>query len=137
MGFAADTLAQVERANERLDTIIGQSILELGERLITVSAEKTGRFKSNWYYGSGSPAFVTNEQTDVRTLNNLDALPANAAGGMHYVSNSLPYALRLEYGFSGADSLGRIYNQPPRPMLGLVTLEWPQIVDLVARRVAG
>jgi len=31
------------------------------------------------------------------------------------VGTDLPYAKRLEFGFVGTDSLGRVYNQAPRP----------------------
>jgi hypothetical protein len=31
------------------------------------------------------------------------------------VGTDAPQARRLEYGFVGADRLGRVYNQPPRP----------------------
>lgn len=34
------------------------------------------------------------------------------------VGTNLPQARRLEYGFHGADSLGRVYNQPPFPHFG-------------------
>ncbi|MFI1801919.1 HK97 gp10 family phage protein [Streptomyces sp. NPDC020379] len=34
------------------------------------------------------------------------------------VGSSAPRARRLEYGFAGADSLGRVYHQPPLPHLG-------------------
>lgn len=34
------------------------------------------------------------------------------------VGTNKPQALRLEYGFVGADALGRIYNQPPFPHVG-------------------
>jgi len=33
------------------------------------------------------------------------------------VGTNVPYAARLEYGFTGKDSLGRHYNQPARPYL--------------------
>lgn len=137
MGFAADVLAQVQRANTDLDEIIEQSVLEVGDRLIELSPEKTGQFKSNWNYGLGAPNLAISSRTDGREVNGLAAMPAEAAGAFHYISNSLPYALRLEYGFSGPDALGRVYNQPPRPMIGLVRVEWPQIVDFAARRVRG
>lgn len=39
------------------------------------------------------------------------------------VSNPMPYAARLEYGFVGTDSLGRHYNQPPFPSLGTAVNE--------------
>ncbi|MEV0257718.1 HK97 gp10 family phage protein [Streptomyces sp. NPDC050732] len=34
------------------------------------------------------------------------------------IGTNKPQARRLEYGFVGADSLGRIYNQPPFPHVG-------------------
>lgn len=34
------------------------------------------------------------------------------------VGTDRPQALRLEYGFVGADSLGRVYDQPPYPHFG-------------------
>lgn len=34
------------------------------------------------------------------------------------IGTNKPQARRLEYGFAGADRLGRVYNQPPFPHLG-------------------
>lgn len=34
-----------------------------------------------------------------------------------YVGTNLEYARRIEYGFNGADSLGRVYNQAAQPYL--------------------
>lgn len=34
-----------------------------------------------------------------------------------YVGTNLEYARRIEYGFQGADSLGRVYNQAAQPYL--------------------
>lgn len=36
-------------------------------------------------------------------------------GAVCTLGTDLPYGRRLEYGFVGADSLGRMYNQPPFP----------------------
>ncbi|GAA2084471.1 hypothetical protein GCM10009759_03530 [Kitasatospora saccharophila] len=47
--------------------------------------------------------------TEVRTV----------PGGVEaIVGTNRPQAARLEYGFVGADSLGRVYNQPPFPHVG-------------------
>lgn len=35
-----------------------------------------------------------------------------------FVGTNKPQGRRLEYGFHGADSLGRVYNQPPYPHFG-------------------
>ena len=47
------------------------------------------------------------------------------------------YARRMNYGFSGEDSLGRVYNQAPRLFVDLAAQQWPQIVDQVAREAEG
>lgn len=33
------------------------------------------------------------------------------------IEPKVPYGRRIEMGFVGADSLGRVYNQPPRPYM--------------------
>lgn len=33
------------------------------------------------------------------------------------IGTNVPYARRLEYGFVGADKLGRVYNQAPHPYI--------------------
>lgn len=38
------------------------------------------------------------------------------------------YARRLEYGFYGADSLGRVYSQAGNAYLRTAVQQWPQIV---------
>ncbi|MFD4394359.1 hypothetical protein [Kitasatospora sp. NPDC058478] len=43
---------------------------------------------------------------------------ATATGVEATVGTSRPQAARLEYGFSGADSLGRVYHQAPLPHVG-------------------
>lgn len=39
-------------------------------------------------------------------------------GGMATLGTKKPQGRRLEFGFVGPDSLGRIYNQPPFPHVG-------------------
>lgn len=50
------------------------------------------------------------------------------------VGSDSPYARRLEFGFVGRDSLGRFYNQKPRPHMRS-TME--EEAREVARRIAG
>jgi hypothetical protein len=40
------------------------------------------------------------------------------AGSEGQVGTNKPQGRRLEHGFSGADSLGRVYDQPPYPHFG-------------------
>ncbi|MFJ8430422.1 hypothetical protein ACIQ9P_03860 [Kitasatospora sp. NPDC094019] len=43
---------------------------------------------------------------------------ATATGAEAIVGSNRPQAARLENGFTGADSLGRVYHQPPLPHVG-------------------
>jgi hypothetical protein len=40
------------------------------------------------------------------------------AGAVCTIGTNAPQGRRLEFGFSGPDSLGRVYNQPPFPHVG-------------------
>ena len=41
--------------------------------------------------------------------------PQDDTAPVSYVGSPMPQTRRLEFGFAGADSLGRVYNQAPRP----------------------
>lgn len=53
-----------------------------------------------------------------------------------YVGTNAPQGRRLEYGFTGQDSLGRSYDQPPFPHFG-PGLDWaePQFVAALGKAV--
>lgn len=52
------------------------------------------------------------------------------------LSYTMEYARRLEFGFSGTDSLGRSYNQAPVGWTRLAAQQWKGIVEQTAREVA-
>ena len=48
------------------------------------------------------------------------------------VESTAPYVNRLEYGFAGRDSLGRVFHQPPFPFIGpSVDLVTPMFVEAI------
>jgi hypothetical protein len=47
------------------------------------------------------------------------------------------YAMRMEYGFVGADSLGRYFNQQGYGFVRLTAQRWPEIVEESARKIQG
>lgn len=57
---------------------------------------------------------------------------------MASVGTNMPQGRRLEYGFVGADSLGRVYNQPPYPHVGPAVAEVePQFIKELTDKVVG
>jgi hypothetical protein len=61
------------------------------------------------------------------------------------VGTNLVYAPRVEFGFSGKDSLGRVYNQPPNPYLrpafdqekDAAIMEIDKALDILIKRSMG
>lgn len=49
-------------------------------------------------------------------------------GGAVYLGFQAAYAARMNYGFVGEDSLGRVYNQAGYGFVDAVAQRWPQIV---------
>jgi hypothetical protein len=53
-------------------------------------------------------------------------------GDVFYYTNNAVYARRINYGFVGADSLGRHYNQVGRHMIETAVGYWPVTVERAA-----
>lgn len=56
-------------------------------------------------------------------------IAASSLGDTLYASFTAAYARRIEYGFQGADSLGRQYNQEGVGMVRLAAQRWQEFVD--------
>ncbi len=54
-----------------------------------------------------------------------------------YLGFQAAYARRREYGFDGADALGRYYSESGDGFVRLTAQRWPQIVEASARRIQG
>lgn len=63
-----------------------------------------GRFRANWQFSEGGPASGEIDAVDpdgTKTIARLqEQILRSKVGGVTYVANNLPYALRLEYGWS-------------------------------------
>lgn len=82
-----------------------------------------GRFRANWQFGDGVVNTATTDEIDPDGSNTKTrlavAIEATGAGGVTYISNSLPYALPLEYGHS---------HQTPGGMVRVTVAEFDQYV---------
>ena len=127
-----------KEAPEKTGVIIRGVIFEIGNRLIQrspVGDPKNwqsppppgyvgGRFRGNWQYSYGSPTETETDRVDSVGRVTLAALKTGAmaskVAGVHWISNNLPYAERLENGWSG--------QALPGGIVGLTEMEFPQIV---------
>jgi|SRR5690242_11445466 len=129
--FALDLTALTVKYKGRLDAVVRKVVLDLGTRIILRSPVKTGRFRANWQYGLGAPPEGTTLEVDksgaatLRTLTR-SVVQQDAAGKIHWLTNNLPYAVRLEYGWS---------KQAPAGMVGVTVREYQRVVRDAAKAV--
>lgn len=147
--FKLDIKAFVEKAGRNADAVVRKVVLDMGTRIVELSPVgdpelwKTkhppkgyvgGRFRANWQYGNFSGAGIPMQDlpdidpTGQASIDRINTgLPLEGAGGMrHILKNALPYALRLETGWS---------TQAPGGMVGIAVAEFEQIVDAAASEV--
>lgn len=128
MSFAADIAKFVERAKGNIDTATRQATVLLATDVVMSSPVDKGRFRANWQFSAAGIQRATTVAIDrggIVTRNRLVAeIQRTGAGGVTYLSNSLPYAVRLENGWS---------DQAPRGMVKVAVQNFQHYVSQAAK----
>lgn len=127
--FAVSLRGMLDATLAKAEEVKVKAVIETQNRIKVRTPVDTGRLRANWLLGNDVMPTGT-----VEIGGGADAAPDPGARIL-YLANNLPYARRIEYGFTGADSLGRSYNQAGRGMVGLTVLEWPDIVKAAVASV--
>ena len=110
------------KTERKLDLAVRKISLELFSRVILRSPVDTGRFRANWQVAIGlmpNGTLSLEDKSGTATVSNATARSAGVkAGDVIYLANNLPYAQRLEDGYSG---------QAPAGMVGLTVQEFQSI----------
>jgi len=136
--FALDLAKFAEKAKERADEAVGAVVVGIAAELDRRSpvGDATywknpppkgyvgGHFRANWQLSIGSmpsgevPGVdPTGAATQARIL---AVVPDDASGHVYYIANNVPYAQRIEYGWS---------RQAPEGLVGLTVLKFREIVE--------
>lgn len=147
MGFGMDLKAFAAKAKGNADLVVRKVVIDMGTEIVSRSpvGDPThwdadfksvmaaqgwsykgyvgGRFRANWQYGTASKpdgVLDTTDKSGGQAIARISgSVPTNAAGKVHFLTNNLPYALRLENGYS---------KQAPSGMVGLTVLKFQQYV---------
>ena len=138
MSFVLDLQKFAERTKEKADLAVGRSVVGVSAELDRRSpggdgsywknpppkGYTGGRFRGNWQLGVGvAPAGETGafDKSGAETQGRIiAAVPQNAAGNVFYLMNNVPYARRIEDGWS---------RQAPQGLVGLTVIQYQRIVD--------
>jgi hypothetical protein len=141
--FALDLDKFAKKTSAKADLVVRKIVLDVGTALVMKSPVGDasywtsppppgyvgGRFRANWQYGDNEipngqlSAIDVNGGATIGAINN--SLKPNATGKLHYLVNNLPYAQRLEDGWSR--------QCPPNGMVGLTVKEFRPIVSAAAK----
>ena len=129
MSFTDDIRKFQRKTNLSMDVIVRKVVIDMTVAMVRMSPVDTGRFRGNWMMGVGSPDVSTIDAVDKDGSTTVARITSAAgslqAGGVVYITNSLPYARRLEYGWS---------KQAPSPP-GIVRLTVQRYTDYIAAAV--
>lgn len=99
VSFKADFAKLIEKAGERAEDVVRKTALQLQTSMVERSPVLTGRFKNNWQCGLDA-VNVNIGAVDDAIGRTSATLPSWKAGQTIFLTNSLPYARRLENGWS-------------------------------------
>jgi hypothetical protein len=139
--FVVDLSAFVKKAKGNMDKVVRKVVIDIGTRIVMRSPVGDGtlwknpppkgyiggRFRANWQYGEAVRPKGTRPDIDrsgAVSLRRIAKIAPQASGKVHYITNNLPYAMRLETGWS---------KQAPGGMVGLAVKEFAAIVAKAAK----
>ncbi|MFD2248937.1 hypothetical protein FHS82_001053 [Pseudochelatococcus lubricantis] len=128
--WALDISKWAKQTRVDLDTIVRKVSLDMFTRIILKSPVDTGRFRGNWQVSIGSVAngtIAVDDKDGSATISAAQAATMGVkAGDTIYLTNNLPYAERLEDGWS---------KQAPAGMVATTVREFAGVVDKAASEV--
>lgn len=112
MSFAFDLKKFAEKAGANAEQVVRKTTFALAKKVVEKTPVDTGRARANWQFGDGAMVSGTLDETDKSgdpTKNRLEEeILKSRVGGVTYIQNNLPYALRLEYGWSKQSPSGMV-----------------------------
>ena len=130
MSFALDVSNFVEKAKKNPEKVMRQVSIKLFSAIIKASPVDTGRFRMNWMASGGTPASGTTDATDKSgniAIGNATSFVLKTTDWRDFtLTNNLPYAQRLEYGWS---------QQAPQGFVRVNVGRFQNLIDQEAAKV--
>lgn len=127
--FASQIAAFGNKCGIRMDQVVRKVVLDLGRELVTRTPVDTGMARSNWFFGFDRISSVdsTRSKNGAPSLARAAAFTSGLkAGTVCYITNNLPYIMRLEFGYS---------KQAPAGMARITVARFQRMVDGIAAGV--
>lgn len=121
MSFSSDLAGWVAKTKRRQEVVFVKSLQNLEEEILRRTPVDTGFLRSSFTVSIGEPVEVDGSGVGGPNIADLGKLDPNVPV---YFGFNAAYAMRIEYGFDGEDSLGRYYYQSGVGMVRLSVQNW-------------
>lgn len=114
MSFTLDVKAFCDKAKKNPEIVMRQVSMKLFSAIILGSPVDTGRFRNNWFASGATPSRETTTYTGKQGTAAIARVSKVITEARGYgwteltLTNNLPYAQRLEYGWSKQAPVGMV-----------------------------
>lgn len=120
----------IKKARKNPEIVVRQITIKLYSAIILASPVDTGRFRMNWQATYKNPAtgiLIADDPSGSRAINRITQFViSNPKWDEFRLTNNLPYAERLEYGYS---------QQAPAGMVRVNVARFQRLIDEAAARL--
>ncbi|AUX76408.1 hypothetical protein [Sinorhizobium fredii] len=143
--FAAQVSEWVTQEKARQEAVLREAAQMVANNVRTSVAAggrmpvETGNLKNSLMAStSAMPTVDQGEKAYPDSSGEIELIISNLeVGGTLYLGFQAAYGRRMNYGFVGEDSLGRLYNQAGYGFVDAEAQDWPQTVKRAEEKVRG
>lgn len=143
MSFAAQVSEWCQQVEGAAEAVFQTAAQTVANEVRTAVAEggrmpvKTGNLRRSLMASTSAMPTIKPEQTTFSDSGVELVIAGAELGSTVYLGFQAAYAARMNYGFVGEDSLGRVYNQTGFGFVDAVAQRWPAIVAAAEAKVRG
>ena len=130
MSFSVDVSDWIDKATEAPETIVRGTAIKLFSGIIKSSPVDEGTFRANWFVSGESPSTQVNENASGAEAGIIARVNSDVSALIEWeaitFTNNLPYARRLEFGYS---------DQAPQGMVRVNAIRFNELIKEEARKL--
>jgi hypothetical protein len=135
--FSASVKDWTEKAKRNFAMVHRQAVQKLYQAVVEDTPIKTGNARRSWAMSTTAMPQIASGPASFMPSDIGLSIATLPPGSPVYIGGQAIYLGRLNYGFSGTDSLGRVYNQSGLLFVERNAEKWQSFVDQAAKEIGG
>ncbi len=133
--FSAQVKGWTDRAKRNFSMVHRSAVQKLYQAVVEDTPIKTGNARRSWAMSTTAMPQISQGEASFLPADVNLSIATLPPGSPVYIGAQAIYMPRLNYGFTGTDSLGRSYNQAGKLFIERNAERWQEFVDAAAREI--